>query len=321
MLNRRHIRIKVLQALYAAIQSDNTDVTLGQKQLMQKLDKIYDLAIYQLSVSLEVRDYALYRIEEAKKKHLPTQEELNPNVRFVENSFLKKLEENIDYQNKAEKLAVNWVNESEMIRKMYLSFVETEAYQKYMSHTDVSFKADKDIVMALYHEVVFPNENLHAIFSEMNLSWSDDYNLSSEIVFMMISSYKAGWNENKPLPPLFKDDDKLVGSSQDRAFAKDLFRLVLVNRERFDELITSKIQNWEIERLATIDRILIQMALAEVLEMPTIPIKVSLNEYIELSKYFSTPKSKIFINGILDNLVVELKTQGLINKQGRGLMS
>ena len=123
------------------------------------------------------------------------------------------------------------------------------------------------------------------------------------------------------LPPLYKDDDKFVGESQDRAFAKDLFSLVLNNRDRFDELITSKIKNWEIERLAAIDRILIQMALAEILDMPTIPIKVSLNEYIELSKYFSTPKSKVFINGILDNLVAELKAGGKIKKQGRGLMS
>ena len=320
MLNRRHIRIKVLQALYAAIQSDNTDVITGQKQLILKLDKIYDLAIYQLSVLLEVRDFAELRIEEAKKKNFPTEEELNPNTRFISNSFLLQLKENIDYNKRADALAINWVNEPEMIRKIYLNIEDSDLYKDYMSKESSSYKEDKHFVMAIFDEIVLPHESLHALFAEKDLQWADDYNLASEVVLMIISAYKTGWDKNKMLPPLFKDDDK-DGKSQDREFAVLLFTMVLKNREKYDDLIKPKIKNWEMDRLATIDRILLQMTLAEVLEMPTIPVKVSLNEYIELSKYFSTPKSKVFINGILDKLIAELQESGEIKKQGRGLVN
>jgi len=320
MLNRRHIRIKVLQALYAAIQSDDTDIITGQKQLMQKLDKIYDLTIYQLSVLLEVRDYAELRVEDAKKKNLPTPEDLNPNTRFIENAFLLQLQENIDYKKRADKLAINWVNEPEMMRKIYSNLVESDFYQEYMSAGQVNYKNEKEFVQRFFNNIVIPHESLHSLFAEKNIHWADDYNLSSEVGLMIISAYKTGWSENKVLPPLFKDDGELT-ESQDRAFAKQLFKEVLQNKEKYEELMKPKIKNWEMDRLATIDKILIKMALAEVLEMPTIPVKVSLNEYIELSKYFSTPKSKVFINGLLDNVIADLKAKNEINKQGRGLMS
>lgn len=321
MLNRRHIRIKVLQALYAAIQSDQTDDVLnGQKKLMEKFDKIYDLAIFQISFMLEVRDFAELRIEEAKKKHYPTEQELNPNTKFIDNAIFLQLAANKYYQNKAASLAVNWSTEPEMIRKVFLNLSELDFYKEYMSTLDSNYKLDKDFAINFFEDVILPHESLHALFAEMNLSWADDYNLSAVVVMMIMSSYKSGWDENRPLPPLFKDDQD-GGGSQDRTFAKDLYKIVLEKRSEFDELIKPKVKNWEMDRLATIDLILIQMALAEVLEMPTIPIKVSMNEYIDLSKYFSTPKSKVFINGILDHIIADLKTEGKINKQGRGLVN
>jgi len=321
MLNRRHIRIKVLQALYAAIQSDQTDdVYNGQKRLMEKFDKIFDLAIYQMSFMLEIRDYAEQRIEEAKKKHLPTEQELNPNTKFIDNAIFSQLADNKFYQNKADGLAVNWSTEPEMIRKVFMNLSELDFYKEYMSTSESDYKADKDFAIRFFEEVILPHESLHALFAEMNLHWADDYNLSAEVVMMIMATYKAGWDENRALPRLFKDD-RDGGGSQDRTFAKDLYKLVLDKRSEFDELIKPKVKNWEMDRLATIDLILIQMALAEVLEMPTIPIKVSMNEYIDLSKYFSTPKSKVFINGILDHIIADLKTEGKINKQGRGLVN
>ena len=319
MLNRRHIRIKVLQALYAAIQSDETDIVIGQKKLMTKLDKIYDLTIYQLSVLLEVREFAEKHIEEAKLKNFPTPEELNPSPYFIENAFLIQLGENTDFLKKADVLAINWVTEPEMIRKMYFNLLESDFYKEYISKPQANYKQDKDFVKELFTEIIIPTESLHSLFSEKDLNWADDYNLSAEVSLMIISTYKIGWSENKPLPPLFKDDGNTT-TSQDREFAKNLFKTVLVNNDRFEEIIKPKVKNWDMDRLATIDKILIKMALAEILEMPTIPVKVSLNEYIELSKYFSTPKSKVFINGILDKVVADLKDKGDINKQGRGLM-
>ena len=321
MLNRRHLRIKVLQALYAAIQSENTDVFEGQRDLTKNLEKIYDLAVYQMSVLLEVQDYAEQRIEEAKKKHFPSQEDLNPNTRFIDNSFLKQLRENKDFQVRMEDLAINWVNEPEMIRKIYMNLAKSEFYQEYMSRDQVNYKGEKEFVLRFFQEIVLPHESLHALFAEKNIHWVDDYNLASELVYLIFNSYKSVWDENKALPSLYKDESQTTGYSQDKEFAKLLFKTVIENSDKYNELIKPNIKNWEIERLATIDKILIQMALAEILEMPTIPVKVSMNEYIELSKYFSTQKSKVFINGLLDKLVVELKEKGEIKKQGRGLMN
>ncbi len=320
MLNRRHIRIKVLQALYAAIQSDDLDVFEGQRQLIQKLDKIYDLAIYQMSVLLEIRDIAEYRMEEGKKKNLPTEEDKNPNPRFVENTFLLQLSENKDLKKKMNDLAINWVNESEMIRNIYHNLLESDLYKEYMNADQVNYKIDKEFVLSFFQEIVLPYESLHSLFAEKNLHWADDYNLASELVYLIISGYKVSWGENKMLPPLFKDENSTSGSSQDKEFAKQLFKTVIDKSDEYEELIKPKIKNWEIDRLATIDKILIKMALVEVLEMPTIPIKVSMNEYIELSKYFSTQKSKVFINGLLDKTIAELQEQGKITKEGRGLI-
>lgn len=319
MLNRRHIRIKVLQALYAAIQSDETDVYNGQKKLMEKFDKIFDLAIYQISFFEEIRDFAENRIEEAKKKNYPTQEDLNPNTRFIDNRLLIQISDNRDYQKRYDDLAINWSTEPDMIRKVYFKMLESELYQDYMADDESSFKLDKEFAIDVFESVILPHENLYAFFEEKNINWADDYNLAAEVVMMIFGAYKPGWDENRKLPTLFKDDLEEV--SQDRAFAKELFKLVIDEREKYDELIKPKIKNWEMDRLATIDKILIEMALAEVLNMPTIPVKVSLNEYIEMSKYFSTPKSKVFINGILDHIIADLKTEGKINKQGRGLVN
>jgi N utilization substance protein B len=319
MLNRRHIRIKVLQALYAAIQSEQTDIYQGQKQLMEKFDKIYDLAIYQLSFVLELRDFAEKRIEEAKLKHLPTVEDLNPSTRFLDNTLLHQIANNKDYKRRAKNLAINWSTEPDMIRKVFLNVTGSDIYKSYMSATTASYKQDKDFVLAIFEDIILPHESLHALFAEKNLHWDDDYNLSAEVVLMILSSYKEKWEADRPFPPLFKDD-ATDEASQDRAFASDLYKIVLSKRAEYDELIKPKITNWEIDRLAAIDRILIHMTLAEVLEMPIIPIKVSMNEYIDLSKYFSTPKSKQFINGILDHIIADLKAEGKISKLGRGLV-
>ncbi|OYT16119.1 MAG: transcription antitermination factor NusB [Bacteroidetes bacterium 4572_77] len=321
MLNRRHIRIKVLQALYAAIQSESLDVFEGQRQLVQKLDKIYDLTIYQMSVLLEIHSFAKQRLEDNKKKHYPTEEDKNPNTRFIDNAFLLQLGKNKDLLVKADRLAINWVNETELIRNIYDAIINSDIYKKYMQEDEVQYKNDKDLVISVFQNIILPNESLHSLFAEKNLHWADDYNLASELVFLIISAFKISWEENHLLPPLYKDESKTSGRSQDKEFAKDLFKLTLENNEKYDEFIIPNIKNWEIDRLATIDKILIKMALSEVLEMPTIPIKVSMNEYIELSKYFSTQKSKVFINGLLDKIIAQLKEAGQIKKQGRGLVN
>jgi N utilization substance protein B len=305
MLNRRHIRIKVLQALYAAIQSEELDIFQGQSKLMEKFDSIYDLAIYQISFILEIRDYAEIKLGEAQKKNYPTEDELNPNTKFINNGLLKQIAHNKDYSRRMEKLAVNWSTEPDMLRNVYQKVIQSVWYKDYMANNESAYKSDKEFVINIFENVVLPHESLYAFFEEKSINWADDYNLAAEVVIMLFQSYKMGWETDRKLPPLFKDDKDDI--SQDREFARELFKLVLSQKKEYEELIKPKVKNWEIDRLATIDKILIEMALAEVLNMPTIPVKVSLNEYIELSKYFSTPKSKVFINGILDHIVADLK--------------
>lgn len=319
MLSRRHIRIKVLQALYAYTQVDSGNPIAGEKQLMKHFEKVYDLFIYQLSFLVEIRAYAEERMNEAKKKFYPSKEELNPNEKFIHNAFLLKLAENKDLEKKADTLHINWKSEKELILKLYNQIHETETYKEYLAEPESDFKSDKLIIERLFEEVLIPNESLHYYFEEIDLNWTDDYFLVAQLVLMTISSYKSSWTENKPLPTLFKDELDEDGG-QDLIFGRDLFKKVIRNSDKFMEIIKPKMVNWEIDRVALMDLLILKMALVELTEMPSIPIKVTMNEYIEISKYFSTPKSKIFINGILDNLILELKISGKLVKTGRGLM-
>ncbi len=319
MLSRRHIRIKVLQALYAYTQTDNGNPILGEKQLLKHFEKVYDLFIYQLSLLVEIRAFAEERMDEAKKKYYPTKEELNPIEKFIRNPFLMQLASNKDLEKKADALHINWKEEIELIRKLYNQIRETETYTKYLTEKETSYKADKLVIEKLFEEVLVPNENLHFYFEDLNLNWTDDYYLVAQLVLMTLSSYKVSWNENRPLPTLFKDELDDDGG-QDLIFARELFKKTIYHSDEFLDLIKPKIVNWEIDRVALMDMLILKMALVELTEMNSIPVKVTMNEYIEISKYFSTPKSKIFINGILDNLILELKSSGKIKKTGRGLV-
>jgi len=319
MLSRRHIRIKVLQALYAYNQTDSKNLITGEKQLLKHFEKVYDLFIYQLSLLVEIRAFAEERMDEAKKKYYPTKEELNPVEKFIRNPFLMQLAENKELEKKTDALHINWKFEKELVRKLYNQIRETETYNNYLTDTESSYKADKLVIEKLFDEVIIPNETLHYYFEEINLNWTDDYFLVAQLVLMTISSYKGSWSENRALPTLFKDELDVDGG-QDLIFARELFKKTIYFSDEFLEIIKPKIVNWEIDRVALMDLLILKMALVELTEMDSIPVKVTMNEYIEISKYFSTPKSKIFINGILDNLILELKSSGRIKKVGRGLI-
>lgn len=319
MLNRRHIRIKVLQALYAYNQTGNTDPISGEKQLLKHFEKVNDLFIYQLSLLVEIRAFAEERMTEAKKKYYPTQEELNPIEKFIRNPFLVQLAENKDLEKKVEALHINWKSEKELVLKLYNQIRENEIYKEYLASDDAGYKADKRVIEKLFDEVLIPSEALHFYFEDLNLNWTDDYFLVAQLVLMTMSSYKGSWSENRALPTLFKDELDEDGG-QDLIFARDLFKKTIKHSDEFLEIIKPKIVNWEIDRVALMDMLILKMALVELTEMPSIPVKVTMNEFIEISKYFSTPKSKIFINGILDSLIVELKASGKIKKAGRGLV-
>jgi transcription antitermination protein NusB len=314
MLNRRYLRIKVMQALYGFFQSDTKDLAKSERDLFSGIDKIYDLYIYQLALLLELQHIATIMQEEAKEKHLPTREELNPNTKFIENKFLKQLSENIHLKREMNNRKISWNNEFELLRKIVNTIKASEGYEKYLNANDESYKTDKDFIIWIFKEFVADFELLNHWYEERNLHWGDDIYLVNPMVVKTIESFNENSDPDHELMPLYKDKE------DDMEFVKDLFRQTAIRNEENEKLIGDKTKNWEVERIALMDVLLMKMAITEVLHFSNIPVKVTLNEFIEISKMYSTPKSKIFINGILDKLIADFKKGNMLNKMGRGLM-
>ncbi|MHC1774615.1 MAG: transcription antitermination protein NusB [Lentimicrobium sp.] len=319
MLSRRHLRIKVMQALYAYFQSDGNDLNQSEKGLVSAINSIYDLYIYLMSAILEVGDFARNRMEEGRQKFLPTLEEVNPNTRFIQNRLLVQLDSNRDLRKNINRLKINWSDSQEIFRKIFTSFRDSEAYHQYMGSDDVTYRDDKEIIMYLLGEIMLANDAFTSLFEEKNINWADDIDTSAMMVAKTIKKWEATYDEFKILPPLMVSPDE-EGDDLIKDFVLKLFRKTIIKSPESGVLISDRAQNWELERIAVLDVILIKMAISEFLEFPSIPVKVTINEYIEISKEYSTPRSKQFINGILDKLVSDLKTDGLLKKTGRGLL-
>ncbi|MCF8302099.1 MAG: transcription antitermination factor NusB [Bacteroidales bacterium] len=319
MLSRRHLRVKALQAIYAFHQAGGTTIGQGEKQLLTSIDKIYDLYIYQLSLLIQIIRFAEKRIEENKHKYLPTEEDLNPNTKFVDNQFINQLQDNLEYRRKAEALKISWADHTEMIRKFYNQIRESEAYKEYIASEKKSYQEDKNIILYVFKEIIAPSDDLRGVYEEINIHWGDDYDTVIMMIIRTIKSFKKSDDETTPLPRLYKPVND-EGVNEDKQFVIDLFRKTIINSSEYDKIVENSANNWEIERIALIDTILIKMAIAELLHFKTIPVKVTLNEYIEISKFYSTPKSKMFINGILDRIIAEFRSEDKIVKIGRGLI-
>ncbi|MFZ4741294.1 MAG: transcription antitermination factor NusB [Bacteroidales bacterium] len=319
MLNRRYLRTKVMQALYAFFQSDDDRMDIAERNLIKSIDKLYELYIYQLSLLVELVDFAKRRLEENKLKHIPSAEDLNPNLRFVENKFIKQLENNKNFQLHVNQLKINWSEDQDMFRSIYIKVIESKAFNDYLNSTETSYAADKKIVISILRKFIISDEALQNYFEDKNIYWADDYLTVSMMVLKTIDSFKETDGELFALPELYKNEDR-NNADDDKNFVIDLFRKTIINADKYEKLISKKTTNWEVERIAIVDNILIKMALVELLEFPSIPIKVSLNEYIEISKGYSSDKSKVFINGVLDKLIDDLKADKSIKKIGRGLI-
>lgn len=319
MLSRRQLRIKVLQALYAFFQSKESRIDIAEKQLLKSIEKLYELYIFQLSFILEIFEFSEKRIEEAKNKFLPTESDLDPNTKFINNRFLKQLSGNKELLKKINDLKISWSDEENLIRKTFLKISESNKYKDYMNSSDNSYNADKEIVIKLLKKEITENEVLKNYYEDRSIYWVDDYYTVTMLIIKTIKLFQEDWDEFVPLPSIYKTSDK--ENNEDRKFIIELFRKTIIHSREYEQLIDKKTKNWELDRIAVMDIILIKMALAELLEFSNIPVKVTMNEYIEISKLFSTPKSKIFVNGILDKLVVDLNKKNLINKTGRGLMA
>lgn len=313
MLNRRHLRIKVLQALYAFFQTEEGDYVKSEKELFSAVERIYDLYIYLLLTFEEVQHIANHRIEENKKKIRPKEEDLNPNLKFVSNEVIESLKSNATLRRMSETRKVNWLGDEhqEMFRKMFIQMRDSETYFEFMNNEQEGFEEDKAFAIALFKAEIANSSLLYNFFEEKSIHWMDDIDLACSMVVKTIKTFQE--EERHGILPLYKDPE------DEQEFIKQLLRKTIVFDKENEALIDELTQNWELDRIAKMDIILMKMAVTELQIFNNIPTKVTLNEYIEISKFYSTPKSNGFINGVLDKAIARLESEGKINKIGRGL--
>lgn len=314
MLNRRHLRIKIFHALYAYFQRSKDSLEKGEKELFFSISKMREMYFYLMLVFIDLADFARFRMEEQKKKKLPTEADLNPNPRFINNRLIAVLEKNEALTTAREKEKITWSDYPELIKKLFLMLADTDEFKNYMASEEDSFEADRQAVITLFKRHVVNFEPLQHYFEEKSIFWIDDLDLVSSMVIKTLKMFEASSGPEQPVLDLYKDP------ADELDFVKTLYRQTVVQADENEALIKEKAENWDMERIALLDMILMKMALTEAREFAQIPVKVTLNEYIEISKFYSTPKSNTFINGILDKVFADLKEKGMIKKIGRGLI-
>lgn len=314
MLNRRLLRIKVMQTLYGFFQSEDSDMVKEEKNLLLSIDRIYDLYLFYLCLPIELAHIAEIQMEEARNKVMPTKEDLNPNRKFVDSYLIKALENNTELKKLLENRKVSWSAENELLHKLWKKVKNSESYQRFLNNGDDHPAAHRKFIEKLYNDFIVDNDDLYSSFQEKSIYWDyEDNDFAVQMAMRYFSKIKSE-ESYKAIPPKYKDPE------DDAEFVKNLFRKSIKHNEEISQWIEGKTQNWEVDRIATMDVLLMKMAIVEFLHFSSIPVKVSLNEYIEISKLFSTPKSKVFINGVLDKLLAEFNEKKLIKKKGRGLM-
>ncbi|MEP1487701.1 MAG: transcription antitermination factor NusB [Algibacter sp.] len=314
MLNRRHIRVKVMQTIYAFKGGESDDFSANQKFLLFSIDNMYNLYLLIVSILIEVQKRAESDIGKKQKKHLATDEDKNPNRKFVNNELLKKLKENFNLQDDLERHQVtNWDLDQEYIDVLFKAIVASDLYKDYMQTRVSDFKEDKNFIIDIFKDVIAPNEKLYDYIEDKNLTWLDDLPTVNTTILKLLRKVKATSIDSHFTPKLYKD-------IEDKQFAINLFKKTLLNKTALNDEIALKTKNWDSDRIANVDYVLLQMAICELKNFSSIPVKVTINEYLEIAKEYSTPKSSIFINGILDKLVKEYESSDTLNKIGRGLM-
>ncbi|WP_439128818.1 transcription antitermination factor NusB [Polaribacter sp.] len=312
MINRRHIRVKVMQSVYAMAQSKNDDLVREEKFLKHSILKMFDLYVLNLQLLVEVQKFAAKKIALSKKKILATQEDLKPNTKFLDNTLINAIAESISLESYLEVNKINnWSLDNEYVKIIFDDLVKSDLYKKYLAIEEQSFKQDKAFVIDFFKEIIAPNEKLADYFEDKMITWVDDIPFVNTWVVKSLSKQKEG----KPfiLGTLYKDKD-------DEDFVSNLFRKTVLKQAEYQKEIEEKTPNWEADRIAGIDMILIKMAITEFVNFASIPTRVTINEYIEISKDYSTTKSSYFINGVLDKISKEFIANKKIVKIGRGLI-
>lgn len=317
MLSRHFLRSKVLQALYSARIENRPDANI-LADFEYHIGRLNELGIIQLALMPRMVEVAEKVIEEGKKKFRPTAAEKQPNCKFLNNVFLCRMADNYEFKKYSEQWAGLWQTYEDLLRETFIDFRQTKTYSDYLAFPENDYKTDKEFAINLFRYLM-NREALVAVISERSLLWEDDFEQIAQYNFMMLKTLEdSTFDEAMQWPIMY--DRRVEKDEADMDFARQLLRESLELRDESNELIRARLQGWEFERVALMDILLVNMAVAEFVGCPSIPEKVTIDEYIELSKEFSSERSRLFINGILDKLLLELRSQGRIKKSGRGLL-
>lgn len=307
MINRVLLRIKIIQILYSFYKGNGNSIPVAEKELFHSIERTYDLYFHLLQLSIEISDFAASRIEAKRNKLRPSEEDLNPNTRFIDNSFIRQLRVNTQFSEYLSKQKLSWVNNQDIVKHLYEELIKSDFYEQYMNVASVDYDADKDIWRKIFKKIILQSEELDSSIEDQSIYWIDDIEIVISFVIKTIKRFEFNEAENQSLLPMFKDDE-------DADFARKLLREVLTHGDEYRMIIDENTKNWELDRIAYMDILIMQVAMAELINFPTIPVNVTLNEYIEIAKKYSTEKSGLFINGVLDNIVGQLKKENKLIK-------
>lgn len=319
MLNRRILRIKVFKALYSSELKGNSSLAEAEAQLEASCEATRDLYLFMLAIVSPLTAIAAGRLQAARRKFNPTEEEKNPNMKFAENSLAKLLDADPDFQKILKKKKYSWDQYDIFLKKVLNSLISKDYYLKYMQNPDSSLKEDCRLFADIFREEFVDNPDLDMILEEMSIQWGEDLPYSLSYVCRTLDFLGKGGSWS--MPPLYLSEVKKGDDIEDdRLFSRNLLRAAYLNYGKYCDLISSSVSNWDNDRIVSTDMCLIVLGLAEAVAFPGIPVKVTINEYVEIARYFGTPKSPVFVNGLLDRLIQKLSSEGKIAKSGKGLL-
>lgn len=303
-----------MQVLYSYQQSEVKDIVPFEKALIQSVDKVSEMYIFLLSLLIEVADYSIIDAGERANKHLPSEEDLNASLKLHDNLFISALRQNAEYQAAVKKYKISWDFDPEICKSIFITLKATPEYNSYLNLTEHSIQTDKDIIKYIFKKLILKSPGIEQVFEEKFINWPVD----KEVLQALVAKTFKNFSHDEP------NENKLAvicpNWDEDRPFIADLFKKVIAFETEYQDMIAQKTKNWDSERIALMDTLLMRMAITELIHFSSIPVKVTMNEYIEIAKEFSTPKSNSFINGILDKILADLKASGKVRKIGKGLI-
>ncbi len=313
MISRRLLRVKVLQMLYSYFSRSKVSLQQINNELFQSVEKTYELFYYIFLFVTELQDFERKMFDIRKNRITASETDINPNTRFVENKVILQIKENKSFKTYINNSKISWRDSQELIKKIHTTLRNTVVYDTYINEPYHTYRNDKRIVKYILRDILYNSKDLYSKLEEQNIFWNSDIDFVIDMINKTVASFKKNKPEIIVFPELFKKED-------DKTFVRDLLLKTVLNHKKYEEIIKSQIVNWDYERIAFSDKITLLMAISEIIEFPSIPIKVSFNEYIELAKNYGTQKSGSFVNGVLDKIIKYMKKENIFEKTGRGLL-